>query len=307
MSTKYVLLPQQNYFGLLNKKSDETKQKVAMGDDLEEKGNFNFVKRQLTNVKNRRGKNLSTKNALYNQLLRSYLRLRKQLIQKPVKVEVTKSGPKLISKTKAEGDEAVKALVDEDGELELFERGSSMSPLEPEKEEEPIDYKSAYSKTPTQSSKTRTGQSSVSSYSSSQSIETPKQITPILTRRQLKQKEKDEEDLAKIEAIGNKIYKIVKKNPGAFGISEKDEIINPRTGKAIVDSDFKKSLLRLLRPTIKNAPSPAGMKTLRAALNKDEEIARLLNPQIGKGAIAAFGLQHFKPTKWGKMGKVTGK
>jgi hypothetical protein len=301
MSTKYVLLPQQNYYGLLKKKGDETAPKTQIGDDLDEKGNFNFIKKELGKAKGRNVKNLSTKNVLYNQLLRSYLKLRKQLIQKPVKVELTKSGPTLISKTVTEGDEAAKALINEDGDSVFFDR-RSMSPIERDNEEESINFGTAYSRTPVQSSRSTnksTAESSRTSYSSIHS--TPKK--PAVSERQRKRKEKEEEELKRLEEIGKKIFKIVKNNPQQFGVTSEEEIINPRTGKAVPYSSLRHSLTRLLKPTTKNAPSPAGMKFFRTALNKNEDTYALVNQiQSGKGAVAAFGIQHFKPSKWGKIG-----
>uniref|UniRef100_A0A183BY71 Integrase catalytic domain-containing protein n=1 Tax=Globodera pallida TaxID=36090 RepID=A0A183BY71_GLOPA len=71
-------------------------------DDVTEQTNFGFVKQQLEKAKRKRAANVSEKSAMYNQQLRRYLKLRKEVKDKPVKVQLS-NGLRLMTKPPATG------------------------------------------------------------------------------------------------------------------------------------------------------------------------------------------------------------
>jgi hypothetical protein len=120
------------------------------------------------------------------------------------------------------------------------------------------------------------------------------------SRRQQEKKRKEAEKYAEKEARGTKLYRIIKKNAKEFGINENEEIINPHSGNAILESNVRQSIRRLVNPSTKNAPSPPGTKLLRASLMKNPETRVLVEniPQSGRGAKRSVSSIAFKPSKW---------
>ena len=82
MTTKYLLVPEQLYRGLVNQEPDNI--------------NLDF-ERKLVEKTKRVKKKPDEKNVHYNQEFRRYLKLKKESDEKPVKVELT-NGAKVISK-----------------------------------------------------------------------------------------------------------------------------------------------------------------------------------------------------------------
>lgn len=85
MSSKFVLIPEAYYQGLLTSNAPR------------ENPNLTFAKEKLESAKNIRRSNKSAKNILYNQELRRYLKIRKDAEDKPVKVELS-DGSKMIGR-----------------------------------------------------------------------------------------------------------------------------------------------------------------------------------------------------------------
>jgi hypothetical protein len=86
-ATRLILVPEQMYKGLMaaSLTPSTTRKLTTDGDHL----GLDFVKQNLEKVKRKRIKNLSAKNVTYNQELRRFLRLNKQLVEKPVKVRLS--------------------------------------------------------------------------------------------------------------------------------------------------------------------------------------------------------------------------
>jgi hypothetical protein len=120
------------------------------------------------------------------------------------------------------------------------------------------------------------------------------------SRRQQEKKRKEAEKYAEKEARGTKLYRIIKKNAREFGVNENEEIINPHSGNAILESNVRQSIRRLVNPSTKNAPSPPGTKLLRASLMKNPETRVLVEyiQQSGRGAKRSVSSIAFKPSKW---------
>uniref|UniRef100_A0A914I9T7 Integrase catalytic domain-containing protein n=1 Tax=Globodera rostochiensis TaxID=31243 RepID=A0A914I9T7_GLORO len=95
MANKLILLPVEHYKGLV-----AAREKVE--DDVTDQTNFGFVKQQFEKAKRKRAANVSEKSAEYNQQLRRYLKLRKEVKDKPVKVQLS-NGMRLMTKPPATG------------------------------------------------------------------------------------------------------------------------------------------------------------------------------------------------------------
>ena len=324
MANKFILVPEQNYRGLLNKRSDAPiAGKTTISDDLDEQGNFNFVKKKLGAAQSKKRKNLSTKNILYNQWLQNYLRMRRQLVNKPVKVEVTEVGPKILLKSKKaaanDTEKTAKALINEKGELEPILDPVGKPPIKPEIEAEPaLDFAEAKSE-----KSLSTARSPITKSSSTKIVLTEpvvaeqaykKDGTPLTSRRMAERQRKAAENEKKIVAIEDKLYRLIMNDPSAFGVTPEEEIINPQTGNPVRQSHLKRSIVRLIEPSVKNAPSPPGLKFLKSKLLANEQTRRLLewkttesptttnrSQQKGSGRKkkVRFAIP-FKPSKWGK-------
>jgi hypothetical protein len=88
MANKLILVPEQLYRGLTSNSPADL--------------NLDFARQNLEKIKHSR-KNLSTKNANYNQELRRYLHLRNEHENKPVKVEVVNGSKLLINRKTRQG------------------------------------------------------------------------------------------------------------------------------------------------------------------------------------------------------------
>uniref|UniRef100_A0A183C4G8 Integrase catalytic domain-containing protein n=1 Tax=Globodera pallida TaxID=36090 RepID=A0A183C4G8_GLOPA len=102
MANKLILLPIEHYRGLVAARENRE-------DDVTEQTTFGFVKQQLEKAKRKRAANVSEKSAMYNQQLRRYLKLRKEVKDKPVKVQLS-NGLRLMTKPPATGVQFVSAV-----------------------------------------------------------------------------------------------------------------------------------------------------------------------------------------------------
>lgn len=82
MTSKFILVPEDMYQGLMQTTSDNF--------------NLNFVKNKMDNMKNDKKMDSTEKNIKYNQEFRRYLKMKKEAEDKPIKVEVA-NGPKFVT------------------------------------------------------------------------------------------------------------------------------------------------------------------------------------------------------------------
>ncbi|KAL3070325.1 hypothetical protein niasHS_016152 [Heterodera schachtii] len=230
MANKLILLPYEHYRGLIAAR--ETKNN---DDDITERTNLGFVKRQVTAAAQKRKGNVSERNAMYNQQLRRYLKMRKEHKERPVRVQLS-NGAQLLNKTVEMGvqvrpgpDEPMDKSVlitdeDEDEEIEV------------PKFLTPINLKAGSSRSPRTNKK---------------------------AAKQQKLTEKKDHILA-----------IIMSDPQRFGATEHGQIINPKTGREFIDSDLGWSIERLVDPRPENAPSPSGTKELKKKLAQDPQATK---------------------------------
>jgi len=263
-------------------------------EDLPEHGPLEYEKAQLKKIKGRKRINLSTKNVLYNQQLRRYLRARKETKDKPIKVQLSTDPNNIrILKTGTPKDPLKVAIINDEGDLEGADINQSVPSVRFSEAEE-NNYKTAKS-----SAESRTGTTSGTSYSSFDDERTPttrkkeSPITPKIRGARVASEAKRKADEIKVE----KLLGIIEKNPQKFGVS-KGKIMNPQTGKPVNNSDLTWAVKRLIRPTMINAPSPSGMAYLKKNVLADPEARELLHDiyqQTGKGKTNLF-----RPVKWRK-------
>ncbi|KAL3112275.1 hypothetical protein niasHT_013294 [Heterodera trifolii] len=243
------MLPYDHYKGLVAAR--ETKND---DDDIAERTNLGFVKRQVTAAAQKRKGNVSERNAMYNQQLRRYLKMRKEHKERPVRVQLS-NGAQLLNKTVETGvqvrpgpDEPMdkSVLIAGDDEDEEIDVPKFLTPINP---------KAGSSRSPRSNKK---------------------------AAKQQKLTEKKDHLLA-----------IIMSDPQRFGATEHGQIINPKTGREFIDSDLGWSIERLVDPRPENAPSPSGTKELKKKLAQDPQASRLLNPFFvgsGRGYAGASAL-----------------
>uniref|UniRef100_A0A914H3F3 Uncharacterized protein n=1 Tax=Globodera rostochiensis TaxID=31243 RepID=A0A914H3F3_GLORO len=255
MANKLILLPIEHYRGLV-----AAREKID--DDVTEQTNFGFVKQQFEKAKRKRAANVNEKSAEYNQQLRRYLKLRKEVKDKPVKVQLS-NGMRLMTKPPATGVQLKPGP--EEVEETIVIGGS-----------EADDDEAATISTP--------------KFSTPKEVEVGPEPRPS-RKRDLKKQE--------IMAKEQQLLSIIKSDPKRFGVNARDKIINPSTGREFIDFDLTRAIERLVNPRPENAPSPSGTRELTKKLLQDPTARQLLNPLfVGSGKpIKRAG---FCPSKWKK-------
>jgi hypothetical protein len=110
MASKMLLIPEPMYRGLISSSSSSKMSTVPPVVANDENLNLDFVAKNLEKTKKKRVRNLSKKNINYNQELRRFLRLRNQMMNKPVKAKLS-NGANIV--LKADGSEG--GIMDEVG------------------------------------------------------------------------------------------------------------------------------------------------------------------------------------------------
>uniref|UniRef100_A0A914HAK1 Integrase catalytic domain-containing protein n=1 Tax=Globodera rostochiensis TaxID=31243 RepID=A0A914HAK1_GLORO len=216
MANKLILLPIEHYRGLI-----AAREKID--DDVTEQTNFGFVKQQFEKAKRKRAANVSEKSAEYNQQLRRYLKLRKEVKDKPVKVQLS-NGMRLMTKPPATGVQLKPGP--EEVEETIVIGGS-----------EADDDETATISTP--------------KFSTPKEVEVGPEPRPS-RKRDLKKQE--------IMAKEQQLLSIIKSDPKRFGVNARDKIINPSTGREFIDFDLTRAIERLVNPRPENAPSPSDVQ-----------------------------------------------
>ena len=105
-----LLIPEPMYRGLISSSSSSKMSTVPPIVANDENLNLDFVAKNLEKTKKKRVRNLSNKAINYNQELRRFLRLRNQMMNKPVKAKLS-NGANIV--LKADGSEG--GIMDEPG------------------------------------------------------------------------------------------------------------------------------------------------------------------------------------------------
>lgn len=292
MAKKLILLPMDLYKGLIETKKD------TVDHDLKERAPLQYESAQLKKLKRKPRKNVSTKNVLYNQQLRRYLRARNEAKSKPVKVQVENA--QLIAKPdeKTKGNVQAAIIGDDENLEEVFMEDKTPS----------VRYSNSsdgvYTSPNGSSSSRKTSRSTFESVTSVKPI-TPKKPTPPSksypkreSRAIATEKKKDAEKKEKL------LVNIIMMSPEKFGVNTEGRIINPKTGNPIANSNINWVVNRLVDPEKHEAGSPPGMKILKKNVLSDENAKQLVHPkhfQIGRGKHKIISKeQMFRPSQWRK-------
>jgi hypothetical protein len=230
MSTKFVLIPDDMYRSLINDKRNDQSQ---LG--------VNFSKSSLEKIIKSKNKNLTSKNLLYNQELRRYLKANKEETDKPVKVEMVKD-----KETKIKG---VMIRTPENNQERLVlpnldenDDHTTVSPPASETEWRPAD----------QMNFGTTNQTPISNY-----YLRPEYTPPSDNRAE-------------------RILLIMKRNPAAFGLNSRMKVLS-YSGKPIINSDVIESVNRILHPNPHDNYSPPGTPLLRKKILDDPVTSSIYN------------------------------
>lgn len=263
MARKFLLVPSEAYRELL-----------ALSDTS---GVLAGARGHMDQLMRSKKLNASAKNALYNQQLRGYLKLRKDTLERPVKVEIA-GGPKL--------------LVGAEGTTGAYTDATSEEPDEVVQETPEINLRPPTTqRTPAE-----------------QAPETPRGRP---RRAAAKQRERDLLNEA-LERHFEKMAGIIQANRAAFNVDAQGQLLNAK-GEPMRHSNFREALYRILQQDVLassvGGASPVGTAHLRALLKRNPETKRLLTRDAlldsAEGAIAANVFvpsrplgQTFRPDLW---------
>jgi hypothetical protein len=247
MANKYLLVPEDLYRGLIEVEPENI--------------NLNYEKRQLEKSK-RASRKKDTWNTLYNQEQRRYLKLKKEQLNKPVKVELT-NGAKLLSIPRTVPDEIPSPRTSEHDRTSNtgYQDDSFLlhNISEEGDEEEP------------------------------QTFQRQPFVTPSHSRVTITTNQKRDE-----------LLNLIRANPQKFNVTANGKILN-HLGNAIFESSISESISRLLSPHIGEA-SPKGTTVLQAAIRRDPEASRILEEgvkiRIDQQYTGVRRGQSRRPQKW---------
>lgn len=301
MAKKLILLPMDLYQGLLT-----TKEENRNIEDLAEHAPLKYEKKVLNKIRKRKSKNQSEQNVLYNQQLRRYLKKRKEVKNRPIKVQLSDDPQNVkIIKAGTELKEPVKvAVVDENEELQR---------VKIEEEKPSVRFASAsndedlFNTADERTAKSGTVSSSYTGISSGgeevgASTHSSPSHTPIgPKRRAARVASAARKETTELKS--NQLLSIIKNDENKFGVKD-GKILNPSSGKPVKNSDLKWAVNRLVSPSIMNAPSPPGLKYLQSAILADQQASEFLHDkytQRGEGKKAKKPMGNlFRPSKWKK-------
>ena len=209
---------------------------------------LDYERKALSKAKSVR-KTPSAKNTLVNQELRRYLKLKKDEENKPVKVELTNGAKGIL----APNQNPPPAPSTQNTRTHASSRRSSIAS--------------------TIRSRNASTASSVDGYESTAPafVFTDDDEDPTLMEINFPSTSTDIAARDKIQ----RLYNYISQNPERFGV-EGDKIYG-RNRKIMPQSDLRRSLERLVKPTTYNMPSPVGTTSLRAAISKDPTARAIYN------------------------------
>jgi hypothetical protein len=290
MANKFVIIPKELYAGLLASRTSSSNKHPKT--DLREMGPLERAQKELIQVQKSKRKT-GAKNILYQQLLRRYLRLRKQAKGRPIRVAM-ENGAKVQLKPVGNAEVQIRPP-------RLSEPGEQMQAAVLD---EDADIWQEAMMEPEQSSAVKTRTARIITPASR--IRLPEDAGPSInggaswpTGRKAKQEQREQR---LTEAI-DEIYDLVRQEPQRFGVTDDGKQILSRHYKLPVE---KSNTKRSIEYIVRGLPgSPVGTSTLRNKLDADPYIKELLRPlQFGRGTkrdkkkSAAHKPTKFRPEKW---------
>lgn len=331
MSRKFNIIPHEMYKRLItaaeNPQDKNPKHIMPMeGGVVEEEPLDNYLlrasKEKMNKLLSRRGISKAAKNALYRQQLYNYIRQRKAVSEKPIKVEVTnqplekpdsklrvgrlpkvrlntkrlKAGTRIILKPKKR---RARIAVDEDDEEEE------------EEEENEIVGPLQFLESPTHD-----GEEFVTPPPPNSPPKHPQKKQPSAPRagdaRPQRHGSSRADQAQKLENTAKQLAAHMLANANTYGVNKDGKVIGDRT-QVIRESNVLKSAESIVAAAMGKSfsvASPPGTKQLRSRYKTDERAKAIVDTalQNNQGGSGALGFQSgrkrkatsftFKPTKW---------
>ncbi len=272
------MIPEDMYTSLISNNIDHSNFPVGSFErpNLEDDLLLKYTKNKLNKIRDARRMDQTSKHMLYDQELRRYLKMRREMKDRPVKIELP-TGMKGIMTTdpnehpvNSEKGKHV-SLLDTEGEFQPTEMSTLRNSDQYDTEDEDFDT----------------------------AIETP-------IGRERPQRIKPNKQRKINEAI-HEFYSHVMENPKKFSVTSSGKVVHPKTGIPMTNTDLMGSIERLVYPTPYNAPSPIGTDTLRSRALRDPFLTKLMNKRFLPGSTSTpkqggsgrrIIQKKFRPEKW---------
>lgn len=264
MARKMVLVPSDMYQSM-----------IASSESLSDTARVMSAKREADKVLRSRGVRTGAKRVLYDKRMRDFLKLRREAFDKPLRVKMVDQPPQ----TPAPAP-------------------SSIPVPPPQRSKVPPKRK----KKPRKSREMATSTADLDEEPAADEIpviesDQPGTSSGTTSRHEQMQRQKAQREHEMRHRLGQ-LLSYVQANREKFGITEDNQI---RTSRTHVTGDVKDSLIRIIAPNPSDPGSPAGTKTLRSRLMKDDGAREIIKAagQIGKGIPTPR--TGFKPALWRKF------
>jgi hypothetical protein len=234
MAMKYMLIPEDMYNEFIR---EHGKKEGEISLDL--------FKKDLNKTK--KVKDVSAKNVLYNQELRRYLKYKKEVDEKPVKVDLS-NGAKMLMKKQQPG---IVARPLEKGTTERSMHGVILNG----------DSEDAFTINEPKSSDYETVDE-----------------TPRTSRVKRVNRRSTRKNVKKDNSI-EKLLNIIRSDPTKFNVN-RDGTISSYTNIPIEGSNYVESVKRILDRNIGNAPSPKGTNILLSKIRKYPETNEIFEDRV---------------------------
>ena len=324
MAKKLVLVPEDMYRGLLSssnarenlrtkgfEQSGSTVGRQERKRDDDGEINLEFTRKNMIKARDQKGKlkNISAKNIAYNQELRRYLRFRKEMKEKPIKVKLSNGANVVVKGSNGQDDSQIEtALLNDDGDLETTVAPNTES--------------SRLFETP------RSSRVALRAVRAS-ARERNEGISRRLSGRIQKKKKSSKSELPLLEKK-QILLRYLYANSEKLGLTKKGEVLRSMGGVPMKTSNLEMIVEHLLDASGPGSSSPTGTNILRSRLAKDQNFNKLISnlkeggskelidsAQYGKGyfdtfkerrekgirAIRPLGRQAREQSEWSKRGK----
>ena len=253
-----IIVPIEKYKNLISKNLS----------NFEDYDNINFTKNSLEKIKKNSKMNPSTKNILYNQEFRRFLKMRKDELDKPVKVKID-NDKNVLSKITPEGTKNILLTDENNQDFEQIENENKFL-------------------NSTQNIKNEFTPKIPNTISTNQTFTTPNRnnntsLVDISTPNTFNSESEKEEF----------VLNYVQQNPKEFNITE-NRVIND-IGSVMLTSDVVKSVKKIVNPQL-GVTTPTGTKVLKKRLFDNKNIKKILDTPVNRKPRAA--VKKLDPAIW---------
>jgi hypothetical protein len=270
MARKLILVDEEMYKALITKQPSDLKN--------DENINFNLLKSNLKKSLNRRQKNLSTKKVNYQQDLRRYLKARKEIKDRPMKVKL-ENGANLLAKPSTDDKSVDAILIDSTGDLDDT---AIYSEHDGNRSRRDSIHSSNRSRRDSLHSSNRSRRDSIASVESN--YKTPESSGKTA-------KDYPANLLNKPE--GKSLYDYLMADPDKFGLTKDGKVMRGRT--LVKSSNIGEIIEHLIKSNTIGSASPPGTNAIRSKLANDE-FYKNLRETIRTGQTPRRSV--FNPKRW---------